>query len=189
MLETQALSATVGVSEWMSEWVMLGLLKKQFSSGKQFVDEESTKQNDENSYENIKSKFVALCEEEGIANDSYKRVIIEIDKRIKNRDYKYKLDLTNCNLTDDLFEIVISVLSAEPYLLLKLNINNNKLLTNTSLTKLLALVKNQVQNYNSKKISDQLNCHYLVDVTLPPDNATNTHKEIRFNLPILEHAN
>ena len=168
---------------------MLGLLKKQFSSGKQFVDEESTKQNDENSYENIKSKFVALCEEKGIANDSYKRVIIEIDKRIKNRDYKYKLDLTNCNLTDDLFEIVISVLSAEPYLLLKLNINNNKLLTNTSLSKLLALIKNQVQNYNSKKISDQLNCHYLVDVTLPPDNATNTHKEIRFNLPILEHAN
>ncbi len=174
-------------------WVMLGLLKKQFSSGRQFVDEDSTKENHENSYENgyenIKSKIVALCEEKSISNESYKRVIVEIDKRIKNKDYKYKLDLTNCNLTDDLFEIVISVLSVEPYLLLKLNINNNKLLTNASLSKLLTLIKNQVKNYNSKKISDQLNCHYLVDVTLPPGSATNTHKEIHFNLPILEHAN
>jgi hypothetical protein len=122
---------------------MLGLLKKQFSSSRKNIDEDivSIDLNEENNYENLKNKFVAGCQEKGIPDESYKKVIIEIDKRIQNRDGKYKLDLANCNLSDDVFGILVNVLRIEPYLLLKLTISNNKLLTNASLNNLLDMIK------------------------------------------------
>ena len=170
---------------------MLGLLKKQFSSSRKNIDEDIVRidLNEENNYENLKNKFVAGCQEKGIPDESYKKVIIEIDKRIKNRDGKYKLDLANCNLSDDVFGILVNVLRIEPYLLLKLTISNNKLLTNASLNNLLDMIKSQVKTYNSKKISDQLSSNYLVDVTLPSGCDNSIRQDITFYLPILEHAN
>jgi hypothetical protein len=137
------------------------------------------------------TKWKSICLREGLVLPE--KVIVEFDKRLKKADKgvtKAKLDLSNCNLDDDLLITLIESLSTN-HILSKLDLRNNKV-SDKGLGVLIRLLTIQIRVIQTTEAEDSINSTLLGEVLLGGLGLSGSEtilNEIQEMTDILRHGN